>query len=300
MAPKRVSGRVVKTGKSIPSSSQREGDLGPLGAADPVALHRDHVLGPGLEQVEVGEQAVGVLGDLEEPLFEVARLDQAAAALAAPVDHLLVGEHRLVDRAPLDRRLGPVGEPALVEAQEQPLGPAVVRRPVAGDLARPVDRDAPGAELLAVGLDRGLGRLARVDACLDRVVLRREAEGVVAHRVDHVVAVAAAEVGERVADRVVLQVADVRLAGRVREHLEHVGLRLRVVETGLAGVRDLPGALALPDLLPATFDRVRVVDALSVAGVHRPDITSARRCGIPRRRERRLGRPRRGGCEWDA
>jgi hypothetical protein len=28
------------------------------------------VLGPGLEQVEVGEQAVGVVGDLEEPLLE--------------------------------------------------------------------------------------------------------------------------------------------------------------------------------------------------------------------------------------
>ena len=156
-----MSGRVVKTGKSIPSSSQRKRDLGALGAADPVALHRDHVLGPGLEQVEVGEQAVGVVGDPEEPLLEVARLDQRAAALAVAVDHLLVGEHGLVDRAPLHRRLGAVGEAALEQAQEDPLGPAVVGGLVAGDLARPVDRDAPGAELLAVGGDRGLGRLAR-------------------------------------------------------------------------------------------------------------------------------------------
>ena len=70
-----------------------EDDLGALGAADPVALHRDHVLGPGLEQVEVGEQALGVVGDLEEPLLELALHDLGAAALAAAVDDLLVGEH---------------------------------------------------------------------------------------------------------------------------------------------------------------------------------------------------------------
>ena len=96
-------------------------------------------------------------------------------------------------------------------------------------------------------------------AGLDRVVLGRQAEGVVAHRVDHLEAVAAAEVGDRVADRVVLQVADVRLARGVGQHLEHVGLRLRGVEPGLAGVRDLPGALGVPDLLPAALDRVGVV-----------------------------------------
>ena len=103
-----------------------EDDLGALGAADPVALHRHHVLGPGLEQVEVLEQAVGVLGDPEEPLLEVALLDEGAAALAVAVDHLLVGEHGLVVRAPLDRGLVAVGEVALEQAQEDPLGPAVV------------------------------------------------------------------------------------------------------------------------------------------------------------------------------
>ena len=88
-------------------------DLGALGAADPVALHRDHVLGPGLERVEVGEQALGVLGDPEEPLLELALHDRRPAALAAPVDDLLVGEHGRVLRAPLDRRLGAVGEAVL-------------------------------------------------------------------------------------------------------------------------------------------------------------------------------------------
>ena len=246
-----------------------EDDLGPLGAADPVALHRDHVLGPGLEQVEVGEQAVGVVGDAEEPLLELALDDLGAAALAAAVDDLLVGEHGGVLRAPLDRRLGAVGEALLEQPQEDPLGPAVVLGGVGAELARPVDRDPPLAELALEGGDRALGRLARRLAGLDRVVLGRQAEGVVAHRVDHLEAVAAAEVGDRVADRVALEMADVGLARGVGQHLQHVGLRLRVVEAGLARVGDLPGPLLGPDLLPLALDRLRLVDARSS---HRGDL----------------------------
>ena len=58
----------------------------------------------------------------------------------------------------------------------------------------------------------------------DRVVLGGQAERVVAHRVQDAAAGAAMEVRDGVADRVDLQVADVRLAARVREHLQHVGL----------------------------------------------------------------------------
>ena len=72
-----------------------EVDLGAVAAADPVALHRLDVLGP-VDRVEVVEQPVGVVGDLEEPLLELAQLDLGAAALAVAVDHLLVGEHGLV------------------------------------------------------------------------------------------------------------------------------------------------------------------------------------------------------------
>jgi hypothetical protein len=248
-----------------------EGDLGALGATDPVALHPDDVFGPALEQLEVGQQPVGVSGDLEEPLFEVSRLDQRPAALAAAVDHLLVGEHGLVDRAPLHLRLRAVGEAGLVQPQEDPLGPAVVRRIGGRDLAAPVDRHAPGLELAAKLGNRGDGRVARVLAGLDRVVLGGEAEGVVAHRVDDLEAVATAEVGDRVADRVDLQVADVGLARGVGQHLERVVLRHRVVEAGLAGVWHLPRAFLGPHRLPAALDRMGVVavHAPEFMGVHR-------------------------------
>jgi hypothetical protein len=98
-------------------------------------------------------------------------------------------------------------------------------------------------------------------AGLDRVVLGRQAEGVVAHRVDHLEAVATAEVGDRVADRVALEVADVGVAGRVGQHLEDVGFGGRGVEAGVARVGYLPGPLLLPDALPPAFDRVRVIGA---------------------------------------
>ena len=44
------------------------------------------------------------------------------------VDHLLVREHGLVARAPVDRRLPLVGQAPLEQLQEEPLGPPVVRR----------------------------------------------------------------------------------------------------------------------------------------------------------------------------
>ncbi len=87
-----------------------EGHLGALAAPDPVALHRLDVLGP-VDRVEVAQQPLGVVGDAQEPLLELADLDERAAALAVAVGvDLLVGEHGLVFGAPLDGRLLAVGE----------------------------------------------------------------------------------------------------------------------------------------------------------------------------------------------
>ena len=115
---------------------ERERDAFAL--ADPVALHRADAFRPALQPVEAFQQPLDVLGDLEEPLREVAPLDRRAAAPAAPVLHLLVREHRSVDRAPVDRRLALVREPLLEHADEEPLVPAVVVGIARRELARPV------------------------------------------------------------------------------------------------------------------------------------------------------------------
>ena len=224
MAPKSVSGRVVNTGISCGAVLGAEHHPRALGAADPVALHGEHALGPVDQLGHVVQQALGVVGDAQEPLRQLAQLHLGAAALAAPVDDLLVGEHGLVLGAPVDRRLAPLGQAALEEAQEEPLGPAVVLGIAGGDLGVPVDGEAQALELLADARDVARRDLGRRLAGADGGVLGRQAEGVVAHRVEDRAAHAPAVVRHHVAHRVVLDVAHVDLARGVREHLQHVRL----------------------------------------------------------------------------
>ena len=226
----------------MPSSSQRKTTSAP--SERPIQLRCIVITCSGqIDRVEVVEQAVGVVGDPEEPLLELARPRpgcrsarsgrRSTCSLASTVGVL---------GAPLHRRLGAVGEAALEQLEEDPLGPAVVRGLVGGELAASSRSRCPSAGTAAEGGDRAArSRRRGVLAGLDRVVLGRQAEGVVAHRVDDLEAVAAPVVGDRVADRVDLQMADVGLARRVGQHLQHVALRLvRVVEAGLAGVRAPP------------------------------------------------------------
>src|SRR5207244_12782440 len=92
----------------------------------------------------------------EEPLLEHARLDQEAAALAAPVLHLLVREHRLVVWTPVDRRGLAVGVSGLEQLEEEPLRPAVVLGIVRREFPRPGDRPADQPHRPADGLDVAL------------------------------------------------------------------------------------------------------------------------------------------------
>ncbi len=257
-----------------------EQHLGALGAPDPVALHRQHALWPVLEQRHVVQEALCILGDREVPLRERATLDQRAAALAVAVDDLLVGEHGLVDRAPVDRGLALVGQPALEQQQEDPLRPAVVLGFRGRQLARPVDRPAHALHLLADRGDVVVRDVARVAALADRRVLGRQAEGVVPHRVQHAQAVAAALMTQRIADRVVLDMPHVQIAGGVGQHLEHV-LGARAILPG-PGVRGDEGLRVLPDLLPLGLDRCRVV-ALHCSPCRRKRLHKWKRLSVERR-----------------
>ena len=225
-------------------------------AADPVPLDRLRTLRP-VDRLQVVDQRVGVLGDLEEPLLEPARLDLGPTALAAAVDHLLVRQHGLVVRAPVDGRLLAVRETLLEELEEEPLRPAVVLGLVGGRLARPVDRPAEAAHLAADVGDVLLGDLARMAAFADGGVLGRKPERVVAHWPHHGRPVSAPEVREDVAHRVVEHVAHVQVPGRVRQHLEHVEL----VALRLPGLRigDLERVRVVPNALPLRLDCSRLV-----------------------------------------
>ena len=93
----------------------RERDVGADAAPDPVALHDLDRLGP-VEEVEIGDEPVGVRGDREHPLLQRTLEHRVVAALAAPVGgDLFVREHGAQRGAPVDRRLLEVREAVRVD-----------------------------------------------------------------------------------------------------------------------------------------------------------------------------------------
>ena len=79
-------------------------------AADPVRLHQAHLFRPIDQRIEIAQQLFGVVGDLEEPLRQLALLDERAGAPATAVDHLLVCEYGVINRVPIDLRGLAIGE----------------------------------------------------------------------------------------------------------------------------------------------------------------------------------------------
>ena len=135
---------------SVAGSTTKRTDKA-LRAPDPVALHEADLFRPAVETVEARQQIVRIIGDLEEPLGEFALLDDRPGTPAAPVDHLLVGEHRLIDRVPIDLRLLARDQAGVEEIQEQLLLMLIVARIAGRDLARPVERQAHRLQLGAHG-----------------------------------------------------------------------------------------------------------------------------------------------------
>ena len=227
---------------------EAKGELQPARPPDPVFLHGADLGGPVVEAVERIEQLLGEIRDAEEPLRELAPLDLRARTPAAPVLDLLVGEHRHVHRIPVDHGVLAVDEPGLEEVEKQRLLLAVILRVAGGEFARPVDRQAHRPELLAHGLDIGVGPVLGMAAAGHRGVLGGHAEGVPAHRVQHVVPGRQLVARHDVAHRVVADMAHVDAPRGVGEHLQHVVFRAALVP---AGAKD---AGLAPGLLPARLD----------------------------------------------
>ena len=229
-----------------------ERDVDALAAAYPVGLHRLDAFGPVDDAGEV-QQFVGVVGDAEEPLVHLAADDDVAGALALAVDDLLVGEHGLAGGAPVDGGRSAVGEALLVHLEEEPLVPGVVVRLAGDDLPVPVVDRAHRAELVAHAVDVPHRPDGRVDAAVDRGVLRRKTERVEPHGVEDVVAAHAHEAGVGVGWGHGVPVADVEVAGGVGVHGEGVPPGAGVVVVHLVEV------VVGPPLLPLAVYLARVV-----------------------------------------
>ncbi len=215
--------------------------------ADPVALHQAHLFRPLVEIVDGIDQVLRVIGDLEEPLRQLALLDFRAGAPAATVDHLFVGKHGLIHRVPVD--LGGLArhQPLLEEIDKQHLLAVIVIHVTGGELAAPVERQTERLQLIAHHRDVLIGPLLGVHLVLHRRVFRRHAERVPAHRVQHIVAPGALVARDHIAHRVIARVADVNAPGRIGEHLEHIVFRPPVIIAGLEQLCLVPG------FLPAGF-----------------------------------------------
>ena len=233
--------------------AQGKVDLGALGATDPVSLHLLDALGPAGELLQVVEQLLGVLGDLEVPLLQVALLGLGAAAPALTLGDLLVGQNGLAVRTPVDRVLLAVDQALFPQLLKDPLTPAVVVGAAGLDHAIQIVGEAHAlhrGERLVHVLIRPGGSLRIV---LDGGVFGGQAKGVKADGVQHVVAAHAGLTGHGIADGIVARVAHVQVARRIREHLEHILLGLAVVGVDGKEVGVLPG------LHPPGLDGLRVV-----------------------------------------
>jgi hypothetical protein len=247
-AEDRVRPRGEHADPGVGAPGHRELELGALAPPDPVALHRDDALRPANESITPGEQLVGVGGDLEEPALDLARRDLRVASPAASGFHLLVGQHRLARRTPVDGRPPAIGQSPLEHLDEDELLPLVIGRVTRGELPIPVVGDAQLLELRAHVVDVLVGPDGRMDAVLDGGVLGGKTEGVPAHRMQHVEAAHPLVPGQEISDRIHADMAHMDAPRRVRKHLE-------AIEFWTGGILDGTELLSvLPDLLPLGLD----------------------------------------------
>jgi hypothetical protein len=153
-------------------------------------------------------------------------------------------QHGHVDRVPIDFAMLALGQPFAQEVVEQLLLVLVIGRIAGREFPRPIERQPDRPQLLFHRRDVVVGPRLRRDLALDRGILRRQAERIPAHRVQHVETLGSHEARQHVAQRVIADMPDMDPPGRVGEHLEHVIFRPRVVVLG--GEDRLFVPLALP------------------------------------------------------
>ena len=153
--------------------------------ADPVGLHLLYLLRP-VQLVQVVQQAVCVRGDLQHPLTQILLGNRSAAALAAAVDHFLICQTGLTGRTPVDGELLFIRQALFEHLYKNPLGPLIELRICCIHFHIPVVK---GCDIVNLSLDIShifCGRLCRVYAHLDGVILSRKSECVPSHGMNDV------------------------------------------------------------------------------------------------------------------
>ena len=227
--------------------------FGALGTANPVCLHLLDALGPTGKLLQVVKELLCVRGDLDVPLLEIALFHLGIATPATALGHLFVSKYRLALGAPIDRVLLAIDQSALPKLLKNPLAPAIVIGAAGLDQAIHIIGKAHalhrGERLIhiLIGPSRSLGIV------LDSGVLGGQAKGVKTDGMQYVKATHAGLARHGVTNGVVARMAHVQVAGRVREHLEHVLLGLSRI--GINGKK----VLVVPGLHPFFLNGFRIV-----------------------------------------
>ena len=140
-------------------------------------------------------------------------------------------------------------EPAVEKLQKDPLRPAIVGSVAGAHLARPVVAESNAVELCPEVPDVILRGYGRGNAMFDGILLGRQSEGVIAHRMQHIEALQALVAAVDITGYVSQGMADMqaRTAG-IGEHVEHVALGTpRVVGHAIR-------TLILPSFLPFSLN----------------------------------------------
>jgi hypothetical protein len=200
------------------------------------------------------------------------------------VDHLLVGEHGLIDRIPIDQAFAPVGEIESEQIEKQRLLLAVILGIAGRELPVPIDRESDRSQCGAHRLDVAVRPRRRTDVPVARRVLRRQSERVPAHRMQHHETARPLGARDQIADRVIPDVTHVDAPGRIRKHVERViGARSRRRHVG-----NRETAAFRPHRLPARFDPLGVIPTLMAIALDRLRQSAVHRRSSPtRRREAR-------------
>ena len=123
--------------QNIVFSCQPEIHLRSLAASDPVLLG-DFYLIDIINEIQILDQSVRVLRNLKHPLALHLTYDRTAAAFAYAVHDLLIRQSDLTGGTPVDRHLRLIGKPLLIQLEENPLRPLIIRRIRCINLAAPV------------------------------------------------------------------------------------------------------------------------------------------------------------------
>ncbi len=171
-----------------------EAYLRPHAPANPVTLHGLYSLRP--LDAAVVQKLLGIFRNLEEPLLQVSFTNYCPASLTRAIgQNLLISQHCLAVGAPVDGGLGTVGQPRLIELQEEPLRPLIVFWQTGDDLPLPVIDSTHAPELTAHILYILHGPVIGVDAPADSRILCGKPEGIKAHGVEDVITLHPLEAG---------------------------------------------------------------------------------------------------------